>query len=477
MGSKTPWFARPTSRLGMSGALGRVLVVMGLVMVTLTSLLSSGAFAQSDAGAQGSDNAGNREGVSRAHVVIIPIEGPIEPGLGHYVERAIDEAEENNATTIILDIDTPGGRLDTVLDMRDAILDTPIPVVAFVDREAFSAGALITIASDEIWMTPGAVFGAATPISGVTGETADEKTISAVRATFRATAEQQGRDPRIAEAMVDPSVAIEGLDTSTSLLSLSTEQALQYDYAEGVAEDREALLDELGLSEATTRVASPTPIEQAVRWITDPAIASLLILLGLALIVIDGLIGGFGIVALVGAASLGLFFWGHLLADFAGWEDLILIVVGLILIGIEAFVIPGFGIPGILGTLSLGGGLVLAMTGRSFGEPGFMDEAGDALSTLLITLALTVVVIVLFSWSLPRLVPALAKPARGPQRMTLSATVSQGGRGPLKRPVKPGFFTRLFGGGSVVERDVEGHTALRRRSESDPDRVRGTDRF
>ena len=473
MGSKTPWFARPTMLLGMSGALGRALVVMGLVMVTMTSLLSSGAFAQSDSSAQGSDNAGNSEGVSRAHVVIIPIQGTIEPGLGHYLERSINEAEADNATTIILDINTPGGRLDTVLEMRDDILDTPIPVVAFVNREAFSAGALITIASDEIWMTPGAVYGAATPISGATGETADEKTISAVRSTFRSTAEQQGRDPRIAEAMVDPNVEVEGLDTSTSLLSLSTDQALQYDYAEGVAEDRDALLTELGLSEATTTVASPTPIEQAVRWITDPAIASLLILLGLALIVIDGLVGGFGVVALVGAASLGLFFWGHLLADFAGWEDLILIVVGLILIGIEAFVVPGFGVPGILGTISLIGGFVLAMTSRSFGDEGFTAEAGEALQTLLITLALTVLVIVLFSWALPRLVPTLAKPARGPQRMTLSATVSQGGKGPLK----PGFLTRLFGGEGVVERDVEGHTALRRRSESDPDRIRDPDRY
>jgi membrane-bound serine protease (ClpP class) len=348
--------------------------------------------------------------------------------------------------------------------MRDAILDTDIPVVAFVNREAFSAGALITIASDQIWMTPGAVFGAATPIDGATGETASEKTISAVRSTFRSTAEQQGRDPVIAEAMVDPAVEVPGLDGDTTLLTLSTDQALRHGYADGVAEDRDALLAELGLADATVTVASPTVMERATRWITDPLIASVLILLGLALIVVDGIIGGFGVVALVGAGLLGLFFWGHLLADLAGWEDLVLIVVGLILIAIEAFVIPGFGVAGVLGLLSLVGGLVLAMTRRSFGDEGFAAEASDVLWTLLITLAATVMVIVLIAWALPRLVPSVAKPARGAQRLTLSATVDEGGReGP-----KPGYFTRLVGGHDVVERDAEGHTAIHREPRADP---------
>lgn len=436
-----------------AGFVGRTLLLLGLMMAVLTPLLSPDIHAQTAP-------AGDGDG----HVVIIPIRGTIEPGMGHFLERSIGEAEDAGANTIILDINTPGGRLDTVLEMRDAILDTEIPVTAFVNREAFSAGALITLASDTIYMTPGAVYGAATPISGATGETASEKTISAVRSTFRATAEQQGRDPEIAAAMVDPSVVVDGLDSSTSLLTLTTNQALQYDYADGVAESREELLDELGLSAASVDVASPTLWERAVSWITNPIIASLLILLGLALIVVDGFVGGFGIVALVGVACLGLFFWGHQLAGLAGWEDVVLIAVGVILISIEAFVIPGFGVAGILGGISLVGGLVLAMTRRSFGDEGFVPEATDVLQTLVITLALTVVAIVLFSWALPRLVPAIAKPARGAQRMTLSATVASGGKGPSR----PGFFTRLVGGGETLQRDVEGHTGLTRRPRSDP---------
>jgi len=453
MHDNTPVSGVQPGTMTFTGFGGRMLILLGMILAVMASLWSPVAGAQ-DQESQAGDS----------HVMIIPIHGTIEPGMGHYLERAIDEAEDANASAIILDINTPGGRLDTVLEMRDDILDTGIPVTAFVNREAFSAGALITIASDTIYMTPGAVFGAATPISGATGETASEKTISAVRSTFRSTAEQQGRDPQIAEAMVDPSVEVEGLDSSTSLLTLSTEQALEHGYAEGVAENRQEVLSELGLDDATTEVASKTVMERATTWITDPIIASLLILLGLALIVVDGFVGGFGVVALVGLACLGFFFWGHQLAGLAGWEDVVLVVVGVILIAIEVFVIPGFGVAGILGGISLVGGLVLAMTRRSFGDPGFTAEASDVLQTLLITLALTVLAIVLFSWALPRLVPSVAKPARGAQRMTLSATVARGG----KKRSQPGFLSRLVGGGEVLERDVDGHTALTRKPRSDP---------
>lgn len=446
----------PPARYSAAGNTGRLFVFIGLLLAIVLPLLTPGAAAQ-----DGSTDP------DAEYVVIVPITGTVEPGLGHFLERSIRDAENANATTIILDINTPGGRLDTVLEMRDRILSTDLHVVAFVNREAFSAGALITIASDEIWMTPGAVYGAATPISGATGATADEKTISAVRSTFRSTAEENGRDPIIAEAMVDPSVSVEGLDSGTSLLTLSTEQALEHGYAEGVANNREMLLNELGLSGAAVEEITPTAWERAVRWITDPTVASLLILLGIALIVVDGLVAGFGVVAAVGTSFLGLFFWGHHLAGLAGWEDVALVVLGLILISVEAFVIPGFGIAGILGAISLVGGLVMAMTLRDFGDQGFADEASTVLFTLLITLTLATVLIILLSWGLPRMIPALARPAWGPQRLTLSASVDEGGR----EAYRPGLLTRLLGGGETVERDSRGHTAMGGDYEDDRNRT------
>lgn len=399
-----------------------------------------------------------QDGVSDSPVVIIPIRGTVEPGLGEFLDRAISEAEQSGAVAIILDINTPGGRLDTVLEMRDRILDSEVPVVAWINREAFSAGALITIASDQIWMTPASVFGAATPVDGATGSTASEKTISAVRSVFRATAEEQGRDPLIAEAMVDPAVVVDGLDSSTSLLTLSVEQAREHGYADGVAGNREALLNALGLTGAPVIEAKMTLWERAVTWVTDPIVGSLLVLIGLGLIVADGVIGGFGIAAVAGVAALGLFFWGYLLTGLAGWEDLILIAIGLVLIALEAFVIPGFGAAGIGGTVVLVAGLVLTMTRRDFGDEGFAREAGDVLTIVITTLAGMVVVLATLLYLLPHLVPSSAHVPKGLQRLSLAATVEQGGRA----PERPGWIVRLTGGGETVGRDEHGHTAMER---------------
>jgi len=379
-------------------------------------------------------------------VYVVPIQGTIEPGIGAFLERSLDEASDASATAVILDISTPGGRLDTVLQMRDALLGSPVPVIAFVNREAFSAGALITIASDEIWMAPGAVYGAATPVLG-TGETADEKTMSAVRSTFRATAEQQGRDPVIAEAMVDPAVVVEGLDDATSLLTLTTEQALEWGYAEGVANDLPDLLNQLGLADATVTEMKLSPVERLVRWITDPLFASLLITAGLFLIIADAFFAGFGIAAVAGIACLGLFFWGHTLAGLAGWEDFVLIAIGLILIGLEIFVIPGFGVSGVLGLLSLAAGLVLAMSGRGIGDFQFTGELVRATWVVVISLGLVLLAIVVLSLVVPR---ASGRRIGG---LALSATVDEDrGRTGKAAPRQPGWLVRRFGGGGVLER-------------------------
>lgn len=386
-------------------------------------------------------------------VYIVPIQGTIEPGISAFLERSLDEAVEAGAAYVVLDINTPGGRLDTVLQMRDMILDSPVPVVAWVNREAFSAGALITIASDEIWMAPGAVFGAATPVLGGTGETADEKTVSAVRSTFRATAEETGRDPLIAEAMVDPAVVVEGLDSATTLLTLSTDQALAWDYADGVAADIPEVLTALGVPDATVTEMELSPIEQFVRWITDPVFASLLITGGLFLIIADALFAGFGIAALAGVACLGLFFWGHLLAGLAGWEDLLLIALGIVLIGVEIFVIPGFGVAGISGLVALAAGLILSMTGRGIGNFELTDEVIRSGWIVTISLGFVALAVIAFSLLAPRITGRSTRTDRGFSWLALAATVDDGNeRSPRKEPARPGWVVRLTGGGGVLER-------------------------
>jgi membrane-bound serine protease (ClpP class) len=295
-------------------------------------------------------------------VFVIPIHNEIDLGLVPFLERVLNQAEQENAQAVILDINTPGGRLDAVLQMRDAILSSPIRTIAFVNREAFSAGALIAIAAEEIYMTPGAVMGAATPVD-LEGTPGDEKTISAVRATFRTTAEHRGRDPLVAEAMVDPSVIVEGLVTSDQLLTLTTQQAQDVGYIDGVAENRQALLAATGLTGAAVQETSPNWAETVVRFLTSPLIASLLVSLGFLLILGDVMTGGFGLVGGAGILLFVIFFWGHFLAGLAGWEGVLLMLLGLGLIAAEVFFIPGFGIAGIAGIAALLGGVFISLIG------------------------------------------------------------------------------------------------------------------
>ena len=438
----TPWLRRLVSGTTLRCSPPfHVLAVLFFLLAALSATPSPAGLAQD-----------NEVGSSEL-VVVIPINGPIEPGIGHFLERSLAEAESRGASAVILDINTPGGRLDTVLEMRDALLRSPLLTIAFVNRESFSAGALITIACEEIWIAPGGVLGAATPVLGT--EMASAKTISAVRSTFRSTAEVRGRDPLLAEAMVDPAVVVPDLDSATTLLTLSSDQARQWQYADGLATDRDDLLSQLGLSGAQVTVMSPTILEEIVRWVTDPIFASLLIMLGLFLIVADALFGGFGVAAGAGVLCFGLFFWGHLLADLAGWEDLILIALGLGLIALEAFVIPGFGIAGIAGTAALGAGLLLTMIGRGIWEPETRDVAIRAGWSVAIGLLGAIVAIVAVGWMLSRAGMAGSGHARGIGRFALTTTVGDDDRDASPGSAAPGWLVRRLGGGGVLERGGE----------------------
>jgi membrane-bound serine protease (ClpP class) len=317
-------------------------------------------------------------------VYIVPITGTIDLGLAPYLSRVLAEAEEADAAAVILVVDTPGGRLDAVLQMRDALLGSGVRTIAFVDRTAFSAGALIAIAAEEIYMAPGAVMGAATPVDGATGETASEKIVSAVRTTFKSTAEARGRDPLVAEAMVDPNVVIDGLVTRGELLTLTTTEGTTWGYNDGVVANRAELLAATGLAAAPIVESAPSWAERFVRFITDPAVSTLLISGGVLLLIADFFVEGFGILGVAGLSFLALFFWGHFLAGLAGWEDVALVVLGLLLIAVEIAVVPGFGIPGVLGLAALLGGLFLAMLGREIQTPEGIEQAAATIVASLI---------------------------------------------------------------------------------------------
>jgi membrane-bound serine protease (ClpP class) len=400
---------------------GHAPVRLFLAIIWLTSLFST--FTVASLGSAQSTG---------GEVYIVTISQTIDLGLAPYLERVLDEAEDANAAAVILEIDTPGGRLDAVLQMKDALLGSSVRTIAFVNRTAFSAGALVAIASNEIYMTSGAVMGAATPIDGGTGDTASEKVVSAVRSTFASTAEARGRDPLIAEAMVDESVEVPGLSPAGQLLTLTTTDALAWNYANGTAETREQLLAVTGLSGAPVVETSMSFAERATRFITDPIVAGLLLTFGLLLIIGDFFVDGLGLMAIAGVILIAAFFWGHLVAGIAGWEDIALVAAGLLLIGIELFVVPGFGVPGILGLIALLGGVFLAMIGREIRSP-------DAIERALITVTAVLVFFVLGFIILLALLPRRARFGGTVLRSTVTGGPDAGARPPVG-------WLRWFGG-------------------------------
>ncbi|HYC31194.1 MAG TPA: NfeD family protein [Gemmatimonadales bacterium] len=298
----------------------------------------------------------------QAVVYRIDVTGTVENGLAPYVARSLADAAAAGAAAAYLNIDTPGGRVDAAERISDAIRASSIPVYGFVNPRAFSAGALIAISANAVYMRPGAVLGAATPVDGQ-GTRASEKMVSAMRAEFRAVAEQRGLDPRIAEAMVDERVELPGLKREGELLTLTTAEALRAGYAKGEVADEAALLDAVGLGGASVVAATPNWAEVVVRFLTNPLVSPLLLSLGVLGLVVEIKTGAFGLGGLVSIASLGLFFGSSFVLGLAGWEELLLLGLGMIAIAVEVLVLPGFGVAGVLGITALAAAIVLAMIG------------------------------------------------------------------------------------------------------------------
>ncbi len=356
----------------------------------LVGAFASPAFSSS-ASAQGPDA-----------VVVVPVTGVIELGLAPFIERAIGEAEEAGAVAIVLDVDTPGGRVDAAERIGDAIADSEVPVYAYVNRRALSAGALISLAANEIFMRSGSVIGAATPVLG-TGEKASEKIVSAMRSEMRALAEARGLDPAIAEAMVDEQVAIPDVIEEGKLLTLTTEEAVALGYAQEV-DGLDSLLEAVGVRGAAVRTHEINWAERLVRFLSHPALAPFLLSLGFLGLIVEIKSPGVGIAGLAGIVSLSLYFGSHLIIGLAGWEDLLLVGAGMGLVAIEALVIPGFGIFGILGIAAVMGGLFMSLMG---GLPTTADltQAGTVLS-------LTLVILIVAAWALVRHLPKSRRVAR-----------------------------------------------------------------
>jgi membrane-bound serine protease (ClpP class) len=268
-----------------------------------------------------------------------------------------------------------------------------------VNRRAFSAGALISLATRGIYMRPGSVIGAATPVDG-SGTKAPEKIVSAMRSEMRALAEAQGLDPAVAEAMVDESLSIPDVVEAGQLLTLTTEEAVRIGYA-SATEDFDALLDDLDVSGAEVVDFSVNWAERFVRFFSNPVVAPFLLSLGFLGILIEIKTATFGLAGLAGALSLSLFFGSHLILGLAGWEDLLLFGAGVLFVAAEVLLIPGFGLFGVLGIAGMAGGIYMSLLG-ALPAPEDFSRAAGVISTTLLLLLVT-------GWALLRHLPKSTK--------------------------------------------------------------------
>ena len=299
----------------------------------------------------------------------VPIHDTIDLGLPPFIERSIKMAEEDNAKAIIFDIDTFGGRLDAATQIKDAILSAKIPTIAFINRRAISAGALISLSCEKIFMTSGGTIGAATAVD-MSGKKGSEKVISYMREEMASTAESRNRNVDIAKGMVDEelffthlvingdSIEVNDLEgrKEGKLITLTTELALKYNITDGVQETLEELLIFIELEDAEIKITDENWSEAFVRFLTNPVVASLLTTFGFLGILFELQSPGWGIPGSVGLVCLALSLGASYIARLATMTDMLIILAGVGLLMVEIIIIPGFGIAGI-------GGIALILWG------------------------------------------------------------------------------------------------------------------
>jgi membrane-bound serine protease (ClpP class) len=317
------------------------------------------------------------QATSSGQVCVVTIREDISRNTLFLLRRAIKEAAAHDAVAIVIEMDTNGGSLKATEDILQLLQHSPVKTYTFVNTKAYSAGAIIASATDKIYMAPGSVIGAATPILVMPGQGVQEmpaaereKMNSATRALVRATAQQKGHNPEVFEAMVDKEIGLTVAGTNVcekgKLLTLTAEEAVRVYgtppkplLAAGKVTSVGELLAQVGLGGAATFPVKPTGFEVLARWIS--VISPLLILVGFIAIWVELKAPGLGVPTVVAIAAFGIYFLGYFAAGMAGWEEVALFGVGVVLLALEVFVIPGFGVAGIAGIGAIAAALLLAM--------------------------------------------------------------------------------------------------------------------
>ncbi len=302
----------------------------------------------------------------KSKVMVMEVKAEIDPRMSRYVNLALDHAEEIKADYVIVEMDTYGGVLTDAKDIVDRILDLKVPIWVFINKDAASAGALISIACDSIYMAPGATIGAATVVQGGTGEAAPDKYQSYMRSIMRSTAEHNGRNPRIAEGMVDERIAIDSISTEGSVITFTTKEALKHGYCEAQLNSIEEILEKNKVENYELVRFQISSVEKVIAFFLNPFISGILILVILGGLYFELQTPGVGFPILAALTALVLYLVPYYLNGLAENWEIIALFIGVILIIVEVFVIPGFGVAGIAGITLTVGSMVLIMLNNDF---------------------------------------------------------------------------------------------------------------
>lgn len=312
----------------------------------------------------------------------------IAPPVWRTTKNAIEQAKEEKADLIVIHMNTYGGTLDDADSIRTKILTSTIPVYVFIDKNAASAGALISIACDSIYMAPGSSIGAATVVNQ-SGEQLPDKYQSYMRSMMRATAEAKNRDPKIAQAMVDPKLYVPGISDSGQVLTFTVSEAIKYGFCEAKVNNIEELLQHAGIQNYIIKTHKISTSDKIIGWLINPFVSGILIMLIIGGIYFELQTPGIGFPLAAAFVAAMLYFAPLYLEGMAAHWEIIVFIVGVILIAVEIFAIPGFGVTGVLGLVLMIVGLTLSMVGNI--NPVNIDA-----NMAQITKALSVVVIAFF---------------------------------------------------------------------------------
>jgi membrane-bound serine protease (ClpP class) len=316
----------------------------------------------------------------RPKVMVMEIKSEIDPPMLRYVRLSLQNAEKINADYVIVEMDTYGGVLTDAKEIVDLIMDFKKPIWVYINSDAASAGALISIACDSIYMSPGATIGAATVVEG-TGQAAPDKYQSYMRSIMRATAEENGRDPRIAEGMVDEKVVIDSVKQAGKVITFTTSEALSHGYCEAKVESIDEILKRNKVENYDIEYFKLSAVDKVIAFFLNPFISGLLILLIIGGIYFELQTPGIGFPLIAAIIALVLYLVPYYLNGLADYWEILALFVGFTLLVLELFVVPGFGVTGILGIIFTVGSLVLIMLNNDFFNFDFVP-LGDIVMAL-----------------------------------------------------------------------------------------------